>query len=143
MINQKGQALIMVLVFLLVGTMVIMPMLELAFSCSKLVQANGRMLDGYYTADAGVQYQLSVIRNITDDSVPPDYIVYINNMTATASVARTGSSGNGTQKVVYYTITSNSSGLDGRHATTLTANVTQKRGTSSPPYPISFQVQRK
>lgn len=72
---EKGQALVIVLVLLVVGMLVITPFLYLTSALSKRVQASEKEVYGFYAADAAVEYGLfKLIHSVPYNGVLPESI---------------------------------------------------------------------
>jgi len=63
--DNRGQILILVMIFFALGSIVLIPALSLAAGANKLVNIKTENLNASYAADAGVQYGLWVLSNIS------------------------------------------------------------------------------
>ncbi|MBI4286277.1 MAG: hypothetical protein HY670_10355 [Chloroflexi bacterium] len=60
--GQKGQALISVMFIMVLGSLLLVPVLNYATTIIRTVNANEARLDGFYAADSGVEYGLYKLR---------------------------------------------------------------------------------
>jgi hypothetical protein len=144
-VSEKGQALITVLMFLMVGTLVITPLLYMAITVSHSVLINGKSLEGFYAADAGFQRALWDLRmgdRYADTFSLPEYT---DNMTVNVGTS-VPTNEPGSEEYIYI-ITSTATDRNGKRICTVTANVTVIQNVPPPPpstspYGISFSFKQ-
>ena len=59
--EEKGQAFILVLIFLLVGGLIIAPLLGFMSTGLKVGQMHEEKMEGFYAADAGISFNLDEV----------------------------------------------------------------------------------